>query len=126
MLTIQPLFILLATLGGAWRGALRRWCEHDYSTRRIATVSLLSLLGFAGVLLTVRVLNVNINDRAAMAALWSKYRLPFYHQHLHLLEAANFAVWIVPIVCCFTAMALSRWLMRPPADGEARAELGAG
>jgi hypothetical protein len=118
VLTIQPLFILIATFGSVWRRALRYWCEHDYSTRRIATVSLVSLLGFASVLLTLRALSVNMQNRGAMASLWSTYHLPFYHRQLHLLEAANFAVWIVPIVCCFAAIGLSRWLMSPPEPAE--------
>jgi hypothetical protein len=117
VLAIQPLLILLARFGSVWQAALRRWCEHDLSTRRIAAVSLVTLLGFAGVLLAVRVLNVNLHNRGAMATLWSNYRLPFYHLHLHLLEAATFAVWIVPIVCCFVALALSRSLMSPAASG---------
>ena len=119
VLTIQPLFVLVAAFAGGWPRALRRWCEQDYSTRRIVGVSLLTLLGLALVLLTVRALNVNIHHRGPIAALWSKYQLPFYHHQLHLMDVANFAVWILPISCCFLAIALSRWLM-PPAAGSQR------
>jgi hypothetical protein len=118
VLTIQPLFVLFAAFGSTWPRALRRWCEHDYSTRRIIGVTLLTLLGFAGVLLTLRVLNVNIHHRGPMAALWSNHRLPFYHQQLHVLDVANFAVWLVPIACCFMAIALSRRLMSLPEPAE--------
>jgi len=100
--------VLLATFCTAWGTTLRRWSQHDSSTKRLVLVSIAAFVGVSGVLLTVRALHVNWRERDALSGLWFKYGNPFYHHQMHLLEAANFVPWIVPILLCFLALPLAR------------------
>ncbi|HWA72235.1 MAG TPA: glycosyltransferase family 87 protein [Polyangiaceae bacterium] len=121
VLTIQPLFVLLATLYGAWWATLKRWCAGGCSRRRLQLVSAVALLGMACVVLTVRALNADFRERDALLSLWFKYHSEFYHRHMHWLEIANFACWILPICACFLGIALTR---NQAALGRARAPDG--
>jgi hypothetical protein len=108
VLTIQPLFVLAATFCGTWWATLKRWCIEDCSTGRLQFVSAVALLGIACVSLTILALNADCHERDALLSLWFKYHSGFYHRHMHWLEVANFAPWIVPIFACFLAISLTR------------------
>jgi hypothetical protein len=108
VLTIQPLFVLLATFSGVWWATLRRWAVEDCPTRRLWIVSMVSLIGVLGVLLTCYALNADYRERGVLLGLWFKYHTSFYHRRMHWLEAENFAPWVVPILLCFLGFSLPR------------------
>jgi hypothetical protein len=110
VLAIQPLLILAAAFAAVWRQTFRRWCAEETGGRSLLGVSLATSAAAAGFALVFWSLSLEFREKEHLRKLWLQYRDPFYHSHLHILEAANILPWVVPIALCFGALALSRRL----------------
>ncbi len=109
VLTVQPLFILVAAFWSTWRRAFRRWCDEECSTEVLLAVTASTVLAGLGLVATFQALAIDSHERGVALSLWQRYHLPAFHRLLHQLEAENFVIWIVPLLLCFLAL----WVCRP-------------
>jgi hypothetical protein len=110
VLVIQPIMILAAVFAAAWRQTFRRWCDEEAGGRSLLRVSLAASAAAAGLAAVFWSLRLEFREKEHLRKLWLDYHDPFYHSHMHILEAANVLPWVVPIALCFGAIALGRRL----------------
>jgi len=108
VLVVQPLFILSAAFWNIWRADFRAWGDGQLTSRRLFLAVAVLLAGVVGLLVTAKAVMGDAHQLAEMQRLWLALHIPFYHHVMHLLQVANFAPWMVPMLFCFLGLQLSR------------------
>ena len=108
VLVVQPLFVIVACFGRRFGSAFRDWCEEVSSTASLMRAGAVTGVAALGVALTLRALSEDSQQLIDMSNLWQAYHFPAYHHLLHFLQVENFAIWVVPLLLCFFALALGR------------------
>jgi Glycosyltransferase family 87 len=112
VIAVQPIMILMALFVSLWRRTFCRWCAEASGGKSLALVSLVTVGAGASLALVFWSLSLNFREKDQLRVLWFQTHAAFYHTHMHLLEAANFVPWVVPIALCVPALLLSRNLYR--------------
>jgi hypothetical protein len=110
VLAVQPIMVLAALFVGVWRRKFRSWCDETSGGRDLLGFSFVTLTAAAGLAAVFWSFSLNFREKDQLRKLWFQTKDPFYHTHMHLLEAANLLPWIVPILLCVPAMLISRRL----------------
>jgi hypothetical protein len=113
VLAILPIMVLVKNFVSVWRRTFCRWCDEATDHRSLLGVSSVMITVAASLTLVFWSFTVNFREKDDLRALWFQTHNPFYHTHMHILEAANLLPWIVPILLCFPALLMSRSLYSP-------------
>jgi len=106
--TLQPLFVLITAFGTTWRSCLRDWCDGIQSTGKLILVASTTILASLGLGLSVYSLYVDSWAKTHLVAYWRTTHDPYVHLRAHLIDALNFVPWVVPILLCLLALAVTR------------------
>jgi hypothetical protein len=93
VLMIQPAFVLVASLYGAFRRTLRAWLDEETPGRVLFKDGAAFFFVGLGLAVIAVILKTNMYATVLMQAIWRQRQPPWDHRQFHLVEVLNWLPW---------------------------------
>jgi hypothetical protein len=109
-LVIHPLLLIVTQFWLSFRVTYRRWSDGGLSPIRFQTMVGITGFAFTALAFALYALSREIWATSWYVEVWKLSSEPVFHSQAHFLQVLNFAPWIISILLCFIALAITRRL----------------